>query len=50
MLTRAIESYKRSAFEETYEVWQAGKGVGKISSVESCAEIIQRFGCVARAT
>jgi len=49
MLTRAIESYKRAAFEEDYEVWQAGKGVGKIDAVESCAEVIARFGEVARA-
>ena len=49
MLTRAMETYKRAAFEEDYEVWQAGKGVGTIDAVESCAEVLAKFGQVARA-
>ena len=48
MLTRAMESYKKAAFEEDYEVWQAGTGVGDIHSVASCAEVLASFGEVAR--
>ena len=45
LLTRAIEQYKKVAFDESYEYgWQAGKGVDSIHAVESCAEVLARFG------
>lgn len=49
MLSRAMETYKRAAFEEDYEVWQAGRGVSSIHAVESCEQVLSRFGEVARA-
>ena len=49
MLTRAIETYKKAAFDDKYEIWQAGKGVEKIHSIEPCADIIRRFAAVASA-
>jgi len=48
MLQNAIAVYKKAAFEEDCELWQAGKGVDSIEKVESCAEILARFGEVAR--
>jgi len=49
MLTRAMETYKKAAFQEEYQVWQAGRGVGSIHAVESCADVLAKFGKVARA-
>jgi len=49
MLQNAIQVYKKAAFEDDCELWQAGKGVDAIEKVESCAEILARFGAVARA-
>ena len=47
MLTRAMETYKKAAFQEDYEVWQAGKGVGTIDAIESWAGVLAKFGRVA---
>ena len=49
MLTSAIEKYKRAAFEEDCELWQAGKGVDAIHEVLSCKEVLDQFGEVAKA-
>jgi nitronate monooxygenase len=49
MLIRVMERYKQAAFDESCELWQAGKGVGKITAVESCADVVAKFGTVARA-
>jgi nitronate monooxygenase len=43
MLTRAVGNYKKAAFDENFEIWQAGKGVSNIHSVESCKDILDRF-------
>jgi nitronate monooxygenase len=48
MLKNSIEEYKRAAYDDDYQIWQAGKGVDHIHSVESCAEVLGRFGKVAR--
>ena len=47
MLQNAIEQYKKAAFDDSYELWQAGKGVDQIDAVESCAEVLARFSAVA---
>ena len=49
MLQNAIQLYKKAAFEESCELWQAGKGVDAIHQVESCAEVLAKFGHVAHA-
>ena len=43
MLTRAMEMYKKAAFDETCELWQAGAGVERINAIESCATVMARF-------
>lgn len=43
LLTRAVENYKKAAFDDTFEIWQAGKGVSGIHEIESVQEIIDRF-------
>jgi nitronate monooxygenase len=46
LLQRAVDSYKKSAFDEDFEIWQAGKGVSAIDKVESVAAIMERFSVV----
>ena len=41
------EAASSSRFEDDYELWQAGKGVDAIKSVESCADVLGAFGKVA---
>jgi len=48
MLQSAMNTYKKSAFDESVEIWQAGTGVERIHAVEPCADIVARFGEVAR--
>lgn len=48
MLKNAMDTYKKAAFDESIQIWQAGKGVGKIHAIESCADVVARFGEVAR--
>ena len=48
MLQRAMATYKESAFDEAVEIWQAGTGVDRIHAVEPCADIVARFGAVAK--
>jgi nitronate monooxygenase len=43
LLTKAVDGYKKAAFDDSYEVWQAGKGVSSIKSVESVEAIMDRF-------
>ena len=37
------ETYKKAAFDESVEIWQAGKGVDRIESIESCADVLEGF-------
>ena len=43
MLKQAMETYKKAAFDESVEIWQAGKGVDRIESIESCADVLEGF-------
>ena len=38
-----METYKRAAFDEQVEIWQAGRGVDRIGSIESCADVLEGF-------
>ena len=38
-----METYKRAAFDDQVEIWQAGKGVDGIESIESCADVVEGF-------
>ena len=42
-LKKAMETYKRAAFDDQVEIWQAGKGVDRIGSIESCADVVEGF-------
>ena len=43
MLKKAMETYKKAALDESVEIWQAGKGVDRIGSIESCAQVLEGF-------
>jgi len=43
MLMRALDKYKKAAFDDSVEIWQAGKGVGEITSIETCATVTEEF-------
>ena len=49
LLQNAMSQYKRAAFEDDYALWQAGKGVDQIDSIETCGEVVNRFAAVAQA-
>ena len=38
-----METYKRAAFDDQVEIWQAGRGVDRIGSIESCADVVAGF-------
>ena len=42
-LKKAMETYKRAAFDDQVEIWQAGKGVDRIESIESCEDVVEGF-------
>ena len=42
-LKKAMETYKKAAFDDQVEIWQAGKGVDRIESIESCADVVEGF-------
>ena len=43
LLSQSVNSYKKATFDETHQVWQAGKGVRDIKEVEHVADIMTRF-------
>jgi nitronate monooxygenase len=43
LLTRTVGLYKRAAFDDSYQLWQAGKGVGRIHSIEAVDTIMNRL-------
>ena len=47
LLQRSVDNYKKATFDESIQIWQAGKGVSAINAVEPVADILKRFGSVA---
>ncbi len=44
LLLRSTQRYKKVALDPGYaHYWQAGKGIGNISAVESAADVVRRF-------
>jgi len=43
LLTRAVGNYSKAVDDESFQIWQAGKGVSGIGSVETVEEIMRRF-------
>ena len=45
-MSKGVKNYSRTAFDDNVQFWQAGKGVGNISAVESVADVVKSFQSV----
>jgi len=43
LMSRGLKNYNKTAFDDSVQFWQAGKGVGNIQSVKYVADIIEEF-------
>jgi len=43
LMSRGVKKYSKAAFDDSIKFWQAGKGVGNITSVKSVAEVVKEF-------
>ena len=43
LMSRGVKKYSKAAFDDNIKFWQAGKGVGNITSVKSVAEVVKEF-------
>ncbi|MBT3443049.1 MAG: nitronate monooxygenase [Flavobacteriaceae bacterium] len=43
LMSKGLKSYSKTAFDDSVQFWQAGKGVGGIKSIESCADILKNY-------
>ena len=41
-----IKNYSKTAFDDSVQFWQAGKGVGSIESITSVADVLEEFGSI----
>ncbi|MEL6254894.1 MAG: nitronate monooxygenase [Bacteroidota bacterium] len=46
LMSRGLKKYNKAAFDDNVKYWQAGKGVGNITSVKSVKEVIQEFSTI----
>ncbi|MEL6731456.1 MAG: hypothetical protein AAFP83_10025, partial [Bacteroidota bacterium] len=46
LMSRGLKNYSRTAFDDNVQFWQAGKGVGNITSIKSAKEVIEEFKVV----
>jgi nitronate monooxygenase len=46
LLTKAVDVYKKSTNDESFQIWQAGKGVSDINAIEPVETILKRFASV----
>ena len=43
LMSKGLRNYSKTAFEDDVQFWQAGKGVGGIKSIETCADILKQY-------
>ena len=43
LMSQGLKNYNRTAFDDSVQFWQAGKGVGNIRSVESVLDVLKGF-------
>jgi nitronate monooxygenase len=43
LMSKGLKSYSKTTFDDSVQFWQAGKGVGGIKSIESCADILKNY-------
>ena len=48
LMSRGLKKYSKAALDDSIKFWQAGKGVGNITSVQSVAEVVKEFATVSK--
>lgn len=43
LMSKGLRNYSKTAFNDDVKFWQAGKGVGNITSIETVADVLQEF-------
>ncbi|MFC2175629.1 hypothetical protein ACFLR1_01495, partial [Bacteroidota bacterium] len=43
LMSKGLKNYSKTAFDDSVQFWQAGKGVGNIKSVKSVADVMSEF-------
>jgi nitronate monooxygenase len=43
LMSRGLKKYNKAAFDDSVKYWQAGKGVGNITSIKSVKEVMDDF-------
>ena len=43
LMSQGLKNYNKTAFDDSVQFWQAGKGLGNIKSVKHVADIIEEF-------
>jgi len=43
LMSKGIKNYSKTAFNDDVKFWQAGKGLGNITSIESVADVMKEF-------
>ena len=43
LMSRGVKNYSKTAFDDSVQFWQAGKGVGSIESITSVADVLEEF-------
>ena len=43
LMNKGVKNYSRTAFDDNVQFWQAGKGVGNITSIDSVANVVETF-------
>lgn len=46
LMNKGVKNYSKTAFDDSVQFWQAGKGVGNVKSVESAANVVKEFAQV----
>lgn len=46
LMSRGLKNYSKTAFDDSVQYWQAGKGVGNIRSIQSAADVVKEFASV----
>tara|TARA_B100000767_G_scaffold265921_1_gene282582 strand:+ start:780 stop:1745 length:966 start_codon:yes stop_codon:yes gene_type:complete len=43
LMSKGVKNYSKTAFDDSVQFWQAGKGVGNIKTIKSVADVIEEF-------
>jgi len=46
LMNKGVKKYSKAAFDDNVKFWQAGKGVGNITSVQSVKEVVKEFSSI----